>query len=266
MLQQTQVSRVVQKYREFLERFPTLVSLARARTSSVIRAWSGLGYNARALRLQRVARLVVGTYGGRIPDDPDLLLALPGIGKYTANAVASFAFQRDIPVVDTNIHRVLSRVFWRVRSVNDRVSERSAWEIAEMLLPRGRSHDWTLALMDLGATICSARCPLCWECPISAKCKSAFTLDGKEAPQRKAKKEPSVDGIPIRLYRGRIVEVLRNVNGRGDIGLRELGKRIKTPFKRSEEVWLRTLLRGLERDGLVKMAARSLNEIRVSLP
>jgi A/G-specific adenine glycosylase len=266
MLQQTQVSRVIQKYGEFLERFPRLLSLARARTSSVIRAWSGLGYNARALRLQKLARLVVREYGGKIPDDPDLLLTLPGIGKYTANAVASFAFQRDIPVVDTNIHRVLSRVFWRVGSVNDRVSERSAWEIAEMLLPHGHSRDWTLALMDLGATICTARRPLCAECPVSTICRSASVFDGNETRKRRAKEEPSHDGIANRLYRGRIVEVLRNVNGRGDIGLRELGKRIKTPFKKSEEVWLRSLLRSLERDGLVKIVTRSPNVARVSLP
>jgi A/G-specific adenine glycosylase len=266
MLQQTQVSRVIRKYEEFLERFPTLLSLARARTSSIIRAWSGLGYNARALRLQKLARLVVRTYGGRIPHDPNLLLALPGIGKYSANAVATFAFHENVPVVDTNIRRVLSRVFSRAYSANDRVSERLAWRIAEMLLPRGCSHDWTLALMDLGATICTARRPFCLECPISLMCRSAFAIDGKTAPRRKARKEPSRDGVPNRLYRGRIVEVLRNVNGRGDIGLRELGKRIKVHFKKSEEMWLRSLLRGLERDGLVKMVARSPNVARVSLP
>jgi A/G-specific adenine glycosylase len=120
--------------------------------------------------------------------------------------------------------------------------------------------------MDLGATICTARRPLCAECPVSTICRSAFVFDGNETGKRRAKEEPSHDGIPNRLYWGRIVEVLRNVNGRGDIGLRELGKRIKTPFKKSEEVWLRSLLRGLERDGLVKMVTRSPNEIRVSLP
>lgn len=266
MLQQTQVSRVTQKYKEFLKRFPTLASLARARTSSVIRAWSGLGYNARALRLQNLARLVVREYGGRIPEDPDLLLTLPGIGKYSANAIACFAFHREVPVVDTNIHRVLSRIFWRAHHPKDRVAERSAWRAAEMLLPRGCSRDWTLALMDLGATICTARRPLCAECPVSAICRSAFLLDGNETGKRRAKEEPSHDGVPNRLYRGRIVEVLRNVNGRGDIELHELGKRIKTPFKRSEEAWLRSLLRGLEDDGLVKIHGRFPSGVRVSLP
>jgi hypothetical protein len=96
--------------------------------------------------------------------------------------------------------------------------------------------------------------------------RARLRLTEKKAPRRKARKEPSVDGIPNWLYRGRIVEVLRNVNGRGDIGLRELGKRIKTPFKKSEEAWLRSLLRGLERDGLVKIVTRSPNVTRVSLP
>jgi A/G-specific adenine glycosylase len=266
MLQQTQVSRVIEKYREFLDRFPTLLSLAQARTGSVIRSWSGLGYNARALRVQKLARLVARAYGGRIPDDPELLLALPGIGKYSANAIACFAFKKDVPVVDTNIHRVLSRIFWQASYADDRVLERSAWQAAEMLLPRGRSRDWTLALMDLGATICTAHRPLCAECPVSTICRSAFVFDGEETGRRGVKKEPSRHGVPSRLYRGRIVEALRNVNGRGDIGLRELGKRIKTPFKEGEEAWLRSLLRGLERDGLVKMHEHSPREVRVSLP
>lgn len=266
MLQQTQVSRVVQKYREFLERFPTLESLARARTNSVIRAWSGLGYNSRALRLQKLARSVVQEYAERIPDDPDILLTLPGIGKYSANAIACFAFHKDVPVVDTNIRRVLSRIFWQTHPGNDGVAERLAWRAAEMLLPRGCSCDWTLALMDLGATICTARRPLCAECPVSITCRSAFVFDGRKAGKRKAKHEPSYGGIPNRLYRGRIVEVLRNVNGQGKIGLYELGKRIKTPFKRSEEAWLHSLLRGLENDGLVKMHGRSPSGVLVSLP
>src|SRR3972149_2283384 len=150
MLQQTQVSRVFHKYGEFLERFPTLGSLARARTSSVIRAWSGLGYNARALRLQKIAQLVVRKFDGKIPSDPDVLLTLPGVGRYTANAVACFGFDRNVPVVDTNIHRVVSRVFSRSRSAGEMISERSAWRLAKNLLPHGSSRDWTHALMDLG--------------------------------------------------------------------------------------------------------------------
>ena len=266
MLQQTQVSRVAVKYKEFLQQFPTLVSLSRAQTSDVIRAWSGLGYNSRALRLQRLAQLVVERHGGKIPTEPSLLLQLPGVGKYTANAIASFAFEKDVPVVDTNIRRVLSRLFSKMRSPDERTSEASAWEVAEALLPRARSRTWTLALMDLGATICTARRPLCAQCPVSKVCRSAFLLNGGKATNQSAKREPSHEGIPNRIYRGRIVEALRNVNGEGSLQLRRLGERIKIPFRRSEEVWLRSLLVRLQRDGLVKMTSRASGDVRVSLP
>jgi A/G-specific adenine glycosylase len=266
MLQQTQVSRVIRKYREFLERFPTLRSLARARTSSVIRAWSGLGYNARALRLQKIAQLVVKKFDGGLPTDPQLLLALPGIGRYTANAVACFAFHRGVPVVDTNIRRVLTRIFSRSRSARERLSERSVWELAESLLPQGSSRDWTFALMDLGAMICTARHPLCAACPVRSDCESAFSVDGKQVVNRRARQEPSHRGIPNRIYRGRIVEVLRDGSGRSHMGLRDLGERIKTPFRKSEEEWLRAIVHGLERDGLVKIIGHLPGEVQVSLP
>jgi A/G-specific adenine glycosylase len=266
MLQQTQVSRVIHKYREFLERFPTLRSLARARTSSVIRAWSGLGYNARALRLQKIAQLVVKKFDGRIPTDPQLLLTLPGSGRYTANAVACFAFDGDVPVVDTNIRRVLTRIFSKSRSARERLSERSVWELAESLLRQGSSRDWTFALMDLGATICTARRPLCAACPVSNDCDSAFSVDGKQVVNQRARQEPSHNGIPNRIYRGRIVEVLRSGNGRSRMGLRDLGRRIKTPFRKSEEEWLRAIVHGLERDGLVKTITDPPGEAQVSLP
>jgi A/G-specific adenine glycosylase len=266
MLQQTQVSRVIHKYREFLERFPTLRSLAQARTSSVIGAWSGLGYNARALRLHTIAKLVVKESDGKIPPDPQLLLKLPGIGRYTANAVACFAFHRGMPVVDTNIRRVLTRIFLRSCLVRKRLSERSVWELAESLLPQGASRDWTFALMDLGATVCTARRRLCAACPVNSDCESAFSFDGKQIVNRKARREPSHRGIPNRIYRGRIVEVLRSVNGRRHIELRELGGRIKTPFRKSEEQWLRTIVHGLERDGLVKITKHLPGEVQVSLP
>ena len=266
MLQQTQVSRVAVKYRKFLKRFPTLTSLARAHTSVVIRSWSGLGYNSRALRLHKLAQLVIERHNGKLPNDPELLIKLPGVGKYTANAISSFAFHRDMPVVDTNIRRVISRLLSRERSPDDRISERLAWEIADKLLPSGRSRDWTLALMDLGATICTAHRPLCVECPVTNICRSAFLLSGERTPRRRAKREPSHDGIPNRVYRGRIVEVLRHVNGRGSIRLHDLGGKIKTPFRRSEEAWLRSLLVGLQHDGLVRMITHASANVHVALP
>jgi A/G-specific adenine glycosylase len=218
------------------------------------------------LRLQKIAQLVVKKFDGRIPTDPQLLLTLPGIGRYTANAVACFAFDRNVPVVDTNIHRVLARIFSGSRSAMERLSERSVWELAESLLPRGSSRDWTFALMDLGATICTARRPLCAACPVSSGCLSAFSLDGNQVVGRRTRREPSHNGIPNRVYRGRIVEVLRGRNGRICMGLHDLGRRIKTPFRKSEEKWLHTIVHGLERDGLVKIITNLPGEAQVSLP
>ncbi len=266
MLQQTQVNHVIGKYREFLRRFPTVRSLAFARTSDVIRAWSGLGYNMRAVRLLRVAQEVVERFGGKIPSGPELLLQLPGIGQYTANAIASFAFELSVPVVDTNIRRVISRLFFSMRYCDERVSEQSAWKIAGELLPRTRPRDWTLALMDLGSTICTGSRPRCSECPVNRLCRSSFLLDGKRITRHRLKMEPSHEGIPNRLYRGRIVEVLRSLNGSRPVSLRKLGTKIKTPFRRSDEDWLRGILDDLQRDGLVKVVGRSPDSICISLP
>jgi A/G-specific adenine glycosylase len=172
MLQQTQVSRVADFYPRFLERFPTVESLARARPAQVREAWEGLGYYARARNLHSLARTVVGD-GGRIPDDPAELTALPGVGRYTAGAVASFAYEKRVAAVDTNVARVLGRVFKTNRSPARR-SARSAWTLAEALLP-SRPHtvwEFNQALMDLGATTCTARTPKCPICPVRRACKT----------------------------------------------------------------------------------------------
>lgn len=262
MLQQTQVNHVAQKYREFLRRFPSLHSLAQARTRDVIHAWSGLGYNVRALRLQKTAQEVLTRFGGAIPADPASLSELPGIGRYTANAISCFAFRQDVPVVDTNIRRVISRLFFTMCSEDERIP---AGQIAEGLVPSGHGRDWAFALMGLGSTICTSRRPRCDRCPVSKICCSAFNIDGLRTARRDRKKEPSRGGIPNRIYRGRIVEVLRRIDGENSMRLRELGKKIKTPFIRTAEAWLRRLLQSLERDGLVKVFSHG-SVLRVSLP
>jgi A/G-specific adenine glycosylase len=266
MLQQTQVSRVAPKYVEFMRRFPTVTALARARAGDVIRVWSGLGYNVRALRLRRVAQLLIDRYDGKVPSDPSALIKLPGVGKYTANAIAVFAFNRDVPVVDTNIHRVLSRVYSKMRSPDGRIPEPKVWEIAERVFPRGHSRVWTLALMDLGAIVCTADRPACSICPVKRVCRSAFALYEERRRRKTVRREPSHDGIPNRIYRGKVVEALRRVNGSGSIELRDLGYSIKTTFRRSEERWLRSILDGLQRDGLVRMTVRRSGKVNVSLP
>jgi A/G-specific adenine glycosylase len=169
MLQQTQVSRVVPKYREWLRRYPSLEALAAASTPEVREAWYPLGYNIRPLRLRAIARTVVRRHGGRLPETREGLLALKGVGAYTAGAVLSFAFGRDAAILDTNVRRVLRRVWMGERS---RVRDRALWELAARLLPPGRAYDFNQALMDLGATICTARSPRCGTCPLAGVCVS----------------------------------------------------------------------------------------------
>jgi A/G-specific adenine glycosylase len=180
MLQQTQVSRVVERYGEFLERFPTLHDVARAPARRVTEAWQGLGYYARARNLHRLAREVTGHPDGVLPADPAALRRLPGIGAYTAGAVASFAYERRAALVDTNVARVLRRVFAPHLPPRTPATARPLWEIAEELLPRSGRHAWThnQALMELGALVCTARVAHCARCPVRAVCG---TYEGQTA-------------------------------------------------------------------------------------
>lgn len=166
MLQQTQVPRVLPRYLAWLQRFPTLEALAAAPTADVLREWSGLGYNSRAVRLQAVARHVVAEHGGVMPRDVATLLALPGIGDYTARAVACFAYEQDVPVLDTNVKRVLHRVLVGPDAPKSLLNDRQLWALAEQAVPAGRGYDWNQALMDFGSSVCTARKPACLLCPL----------------------------------------------------------------------------------------------------
>jgi len=170
MLQQTQVARVLEFYPRFLARYPTLEDLAAAPADAVRESWDGLGYYARARNLHAAARAVVKKLGGRLPRRAEELRALPGIGRYTAGAVASLAFGADVPAVDTNAARVLARVFGMRRRPKSARLERRVWALAAALVPRGRAADWNQALMDLGATYCTARRPRCQDCPVCRRC------------------------------------------------------------------------------------------------
>ena len=170
MLQQTQVARVLEFYPRFLARYPTLEDLAAASADAVRESWEGLGYYARARNLHAAAREVMRRLSGQLPRRPEELRALPGIGRYTAGAVASLAYGADVPAVDTNAARVLARVFaLRGRKKSAR-RERRVWALAAALVPRGRAADWNQALMDLGATYCTARRPRCHDCPVCRRC------------------------------------------------------------------------------------------------
>jgi A/G-specific adenine glycosylase len=172
MLQQTQVSRVLGYYDRFLRRFPTIDHLAAAPSARVRESWEGLGYYARARNLHAVARSVSGA--GGLPSDPDELQRLPGIGRYTAGAVASFAFERRAALVDTNVARVITRAFAPRARVKTTRGARTIWAIAAAILPRTGRATWThnQALMELGALVCTARVAHCTICPVAAQCKT----------------------------------------------------------------------------------------------
>lgn len=194
MLQQTQVSRVLDYYPRFLKRFPTIGSLARARPKAVREAWDGLGYYARARNLHSLAKQVSGT-GERVPDDPAELIKLPGVGKYTAGAVACFAYEKPVAAVDTNVRRVLERV-----SGNAERGLRNAelWGLASSLVPKSGKRAWQFnqALMELGALVCTARKPRCPECPVRADClypkhrPGQQSQKGQNSPQRREDRLP----------------------------------------------------------------------------
>ncbi len=172
MLQQTQVERVIPKYREFLKRYPTLEALARAPAKEVKRTWYPLGYNIRPVRLHGIARETVARYDGRLPSDEKTLRQFKGIGRYTAGAVLSFAFRKDAPILDTNVRRVLGRVFLGPRRMKALRGQKTLWDLSAALVPRGKAYDFNQALMDFGATWCTPRKPRCLPCPMKAFCKS----------------------------------------------------------------------------------------------
>lgn len=183
MLQQTQVSRVLDFYERFLARFPDLASLASAREAHVVAQWRGLGYYARARNLHKLACRVVreeaSVYGGALPATPEELRALPGVGAYTAGAVASFAYEQRAPLVDTNVGRVLKRCFAPTLHPKRARDLARLWVIADAVLPRSGRAGWThnQALMELGALVCTARVMHCSKCPVRGICKSRMTED-----------------------------------------------------------------------------------------
>ena len=178
MLQQTQVERVLPKYAEWLERFPSLRALAAATEKDATRTWYPLGYNARPKRLHAIAREVVTHYGGALPSDAAALRTFKGLGDYTIGAVRSFAFGQRAPIVDTNVARVLFRVFVGRGDPSAHAMRRRLWDLSGALLPRRNVFDFNQALMDLGAMVCVARTPRCPVCPMQPICKSfPFTPD-----------------------------------------------------------------------------------------
>jgi A/G-specific adenine glycosylase len=177
MLQQTQVDRVLPKYHEWLVKYPTMEHLAEAPLEEVKQTWYPLGYNVRPIRLHSIACESVARYGGSLPRTHEELLVFKGIGRYTAGAIRSFAFHEDAAILDTNVRRVLHRIFVGPAQAKETHSQ-ALWELSYALIPRGRCYDFNQAMMDFGATLCTARDPYCLLCPMKDFCKT-YPFDGR---------------------------------------------------------------------------------------
>lgn len=245
MLQQTQVPRVIPKYHAFLKKFPTVKKLAKASPAQVIDEWAGLGYNRRALYLHKFA---VAVGNGNIPSTPEELEKLPGIGPYTAGAVACFGFGKDVPVVDINIKRIFSRLFFTGEGTDGELNQ-----MAASLVPAKKGVAWNNALMDFGSMICSDK-PQCDSCPLKRSC-SAFNA-GVPEKYVKPKKQSKFKGSN-RYYRSMIVKELRKSN---EFSL-PLSQINKLKPKEKDLAWWKGIIDSLERDGLIVKQSES-----VSLP
>jgi A/G-specific adenine glycosylase len=238
MLQQTQVDRVIPKWHAWLQQFPTLVDLARASRADAIRAWQGLGYNLRAVRLHSIAVQAVEEHGGELPRDIEGLMRLKGIGRYTAGAIACFAYERPVAMVDTNVRRVLSRVFgWDPRTVE---------RMADGVLPERVAYAWNQALMDLGATLCRPMRPLCLACPLVVEC------GGPPAAVPKSRPPAERFSASRRYRRGRLVQLLRDLPKGESLATEEAARTVGA---------LPDVIRGLADDGLIRID--SLGRVRL---
>lgn len=266
MLQQTQVERVLPKYAAFLARFATLYDLAAAPAAEVIRLWSGLGYNRRAVNLQRAVQTVRDEYDGVFPRDVELLRRLPGIGPYTAGAVACFAFEQDVPFIDTNIRRVLLRLLFDPTDSDPPPGDRRLLELAAALIPTGQGWAWNQGLMELGALICTAARPVCRRCPLHDQCRTYAAWQQADTAifdqpyplpaehRRRAAERPAEAFVGSRrYYRGRIIAALRDLSPGATLAPSALGPLVKPDYTAQDLAWLSDLLTGLARDGLLEL-------------
>jgi A/G-specific adenine glycosylase len=215
MLQQTRVDTVIPYWENFLRRFPDVHALATADGDDVLRAWSGLGYYSRARNLQAAARVIDEEYGGRLPDDVEALQTLPGIGRYTAGAVASIAFDREVPVLDGNVKRVLARFLGIREDIGKASVVERLWEEAGRFARGPSPGDLNQALMELGATLCTPKNPRCPDCPVAADCDARHVGDATSLPI-KARKKPArrvEAAIGLVMRRGKALVVRRPSGG-----------------------------------------------------
>ncbi len=255
MLQQTQVERVIEKYQAWMKRFPTVRSLAGAPRADVIAQWQGLGYNRRALYLHRIAKTIVSDFGCVFPQTVDELVQLPGIGRYTAAAVVSFAYSAHEPIVETNVKRVVGRIFLGYKALLHAPEER-LWRVAHELLPRDRrSYHFNQALMDFGALVCTAKRPRCEICPMQSICASYPDILRARPEQLRVKKpvyEKQYFGHPRRIWRGKILAYLHSPNAKHGATESAIGKAIQNDFSAQRLPWLRSVIFTLVSDGFVQ--------------
>ncbi len=259
MLQQTQVDRVIPKYLEFLKQFPNKETLAHSSPAEVLKYWKGLGFNKRALRLQEVCKTIVQKRNGVFPNTEKELLELKGIGSYTASAICSFSYNQDVVVLDTNIRRVFHRIFLGNKQEQNETLTKELKLLAEKILPHGQSRDWHNALMDLGATICTAQTPKCTQCPAQTFC--SFTQIFEKASNEEKDKLLSLTRIKNkqgtfkdsnRYYRGRILDYLREHE---NVHLKILEKEFKKKYNKD----INLILLDLEKDKLITLTPETIS-------
>ncbi len=266
MLQQTQVERVVPIFAAFVRRWPGFAQLAAASQADVVREWKGLGYNSRAVRLHRLAKDVMERHGGALPAEEAALRALPGVGAYTAAAIAAFAFDAGVVAFDTNVRRIVHRtqlgLEWPPRA-----SDAVLAELAARLVPRGGGFAFNSALMDLGATICTARAPKCLLCPLQKMCAAApidpsqlAALAAKHARERSPQERLRFEAT-TRYVRGRVIDRLRALEAEERISLLDLYGELSPALAHHDAAAVERVAIGLERDGVIE---RSGDAVRLS--
>lgn len=253
MLQQTQVDRVLPKYQEFLRAFPSVRALANAPVADVIRSWSGLGYNRRAVLLHRCSQTIVKTHGGTFSSSVSALEQLPGIGPYTARAIATFSFGEDVAVLDTNHRRIIHRLFLGLELPKALASDKKLLSLAEMLLPKGKGYSWNQALMDFGALMCTSRSPKCAICPVQQFCRAYPEIQAasplKIVLLRRGKRGKEKFEDSDRFYRGRILDILRSEE---HLPRAELLRHIRH-IRPLGKIRFSRILKQLKKDGLIRM-------------
>ena len=248
MLQQTQVDRVIPAFEQFIERFDSFASLAAAERAEVVRAWKGLGYNARAIRMHEAARTIVAQHGGVIPESREQLRALPGFGPYMTGAIRAFAFGLDDVALDVNLRRVMHRLHFGPE-VPPRTKPAEVEARARALLPPGKAAAWNAALMDLGAMVCTARAPQCLFCPLRPWCAAAPLAPQGVKPVATPRNGPQAR-LPFpktrRYARGRVLDRLRELAPGEKLSPAAFDSLLApTPYSADE------ILAGLERDGFL---------------